>query len=395
MAVSAGRAVCRPAKSSERGSVSRAATIVIDLDAIERNARTLVERLPGIAITGVTKVACAEPEVAHALIRGGVAAIGDSRLRNLATLRRAGVTVPVWLIRAPQPAEALDAVRLADVSLNSEIETIAALDAACARLGEPHEVVLMVDVGDLREGVLPDDLPRLVEQVLALPHVKLAGIGVNLTCYGAIVPSVENIGQVVALAEEAEKVVGRKLLVSGGNSGSLPLALSGAMPAGVTNLRVGESILLGLNTLTREPLIPELALDAFTVRAPVIECLVKPSLPVGEVAQDAYGRRPSFIDRGLRRRAICQVGRQDVVPEGLTPLDPRVEVLGASSDHLVLDVEALDAPPALGDKISFRPSYACVLQAMTSPYVEKVFSRMPESVVARSTGEVDSERERA
>ena len=126
--------------------------------------------------------------------------IGDSRLRNLTTLRRGGVTVPVWLIRAPQPAEALDTVRLADVSLNSEIETIAALDAACARLGEPHEVVLMVDVGDLREGVLPDDLPRLVEQVLALPHVKLAGIGVNLTCYGAIVPSVENIGQLVALA---------------------------------------------------------------------------------------------------------------------------------------------------------------------------------------------------
>jgi ornithine racemase len=375
--------------------VSRAATIVIDLDAIERNARTLVERLPGIAITGVTKVTCGEPEVAHALIRGGVAAIGDSRLRNLTTLRRGGVSVPVWLIRAPQPAEALDTVRLADVSLNSEIETIVALDAACERLGEPHEVVLMVDVGDLREGVLPDDLPRLVERVLALPHVRLAGIGVNLTCYGAIVPSVGNIGQVVALAEEAEQVAGRKLLVSGGNSGSLPLALSGAMLDGVTNLRVGESILLGLNTLTREPLIPELALDAFTVRAPVIECLVKPSLPVGEVAQDAYGNKPTFVDRGLRRRAICQVGRQDVVPEGLTPLDPRVEVLGASSDHLVLDVDALDAPPALGDKISFRPSYACVLQATTSPYIEKVFSRMPESVVARSTGREDSEKERA
>ncbi len=372
--------------------MSRAATIVIDLDAIERNARTLVERLPGIAITGVTKVTCGEPEVARALIRGGVAAIGDSRLRNLTTLRRSGVTVPVWLIRAPQPAEALDTVRLADVSLNSELETVTALDAACARLGEPHEVVLMVDVGDLREGVLPDDLPRLVEQVLALPHVRLAGIGVNLTCYGAIVPSVENIGRLVARAREAAEAAGRKLLVSGGNSGSLPLALSGAMPAGVTNLRVGESILLGLNTLTSEPLIPELALDTFTVRTPVIECLVKPSLPVGEVAQDAYGNRPTFVDRGMRRRAICQVGRQDVVPEGLTPLDPRVEVLGASSDHLVLDVEALDAPPALGSKISFRPSYACVLQAMTSPYVEKVFSRMPESVVARSAGEEEKER---
>jgi predicted amino acid racemase len=354
--------------------MSRAATIVIDLDAIERNARTLVRRLPGIAITGVTKVTCGDPEVARALIRGGVAAIGDSRLRNVTALRRAGVRQPVWLIRAPQPSEALDVVRLADVSLNSELETIRALDAACERLGEPHEVVLMVDLGDLREGVLPDDLPPLVEQVLALRRVRLAGIGVNLTCYGAIVPSVENIGQLVRLAQEAEEAAGRKLIVSGGNSGSLPLALAGDLPAGVTNLRVGESMLLGLNTLTRQPLLPELALDTFTVRAPVIECLVKPSLPIGEVAQDAYGNTPTFVDRGLRRRAICQLGRQDVVPEGLTPLDPRVEVLGASSDHLVLDVEALDAPPALGSKIPFRPSYACVLQAMTSPYVEKVFT---------------------
>lgn len=376
--------------------MSRAATIVIDLDAIEHNARTLVEHLPGIGITGVTKVTCAEPEVAWALVRGGVAALGDSRLANLANLRRARVRVPVWLIRGPQPAEALDTVRLADVSLNSELETIAALDAACARLGESHEVVLMVDVGDLREGVMPDELEQLVAEVVKLRHVRLAGIGANFTCYGAIVPSEKNLGELVALAQRASELAGRTLLVSGGNSSNLPLALSGAMPTGVTNLRVGESILLGLNTITRGPLLPgELATDAFTVRAPVIECRRKPSLPVGESAQDAYGNKPTFVDRGVRRRAICQVGRQDVVPEGLTPLDPRIEVLGASSDHLMLDVETLDAPPALGSKISFRPSYACVLQAMTSPYVERVFSRMPESVVARSSGNDERQKEQA
>ena len=355
--------------------MARSATLVIDLAVIERNARTLVERLPGIAVTGVTKVTCAEPEVAHALIRGGVSALGDSRLRNITNLRRAGVSVPVWLIRSPQPAEAPDVVRLADVSLNSELETIAALDAACARLGRPHGVVLMVDLGDLREGVLPGDLPPLVRATLALGHVRLEGIGVNLTCYGAIVPSEENLGRLVELARQAEELAQRPLLVSGGNSGSLDLALSGRLPQGVTNLRIGESILLGLDTLTREPLLPgELALDAFTVRAPVIECKVKQSLPIGVIAQDAYGNKPTFVDRGMRRRAICAVGRQDLVPEGLTPLDARIQVLGASSDHLVLDVDDLDEPPALGQKLDFRPSYACVLQATTSSYVEKVFT---------------------
>jgi predicted amino acid racemase len=169
---------------------------------------------------------------------------------------------------------------------------------------------------------------------------------------------------------------GRRLRhISGGNSGSLDVALSGRMPAAVTSLRIGESILLGVDTLTREPLPLGLHLDAFTVAAPVIECLQKPSLPTGVQAQDAYGNRPLFgADRGLRRRAICALGRQDAPPEGLRPLDPRIEILGASSDHLILDVHDLDRPPSLGDPVSFVPTYAAALQLFTSPYVHKVFT---------------------
>ena len=122
------------------------------------------------------------------------------------------------------------------------------------------------------------------------------------------------------------------------------MVTSGRMPASVDTLRIGETILLGVDTLTREPTLG-LHLDAFTVSAPVIECLVKPSLPRGTSAQDAFGNFPTFSDRGERRRAICALGRQDAPPEGLTPVDPRVEVLGASSDHLILDVDALDRPP--------------------------------------------------
>ncbi len=142
----------------------------------------------------------------------------------------------------------------------------------------------------------------------------------------------------------------------------------------MNTLRVGESILLGVDTLTREPLPLGLHLDAFVVEAPVIECLVKPSLPEGEPAQDAFGLTPVFEDRGLRRRAICALGRQDAPPEGLRPVDPRVLVLGASSDHLILDVHDVDPAPALGDPIAFVPTYAAALQLFTSPYVRKVFT---------------------
>ncbi len=146
------------------------------------------------------------------------------------------------------------------------------------------------------------------------------------------------------------------------------------MPAAINTLRIGESILLGVDTLTRDPLPLGLRLDAFVVSAPVIECLTKPSLPRGTSAQDAFGNRPTFTDRGERRRAICALGRQDAPPEGLVPVDPRVQVLGASSDHLILDVEDLERPPALGESLSFVPNYAATLQLFTSPYVQKVFT---------------------
>jgi predicted amino acid racemase len=166
--------------------------------------------------------------------------------------------------------------------------------------------------------------------------------------------------------------LGRPLRISGGNSATLTMALEGSLPREIDDLRVGESILLGVDTLTREPLL-DLHRDAFVLSAPVIECKVKPSVPVGEICQDAFGNRPTFAQRGRRRRAILAVGRQDTVPEVLHPVDPRVEVLGASSDHLVLDVEELDRPPAIGDPVSLVPGYAALLQSFTSPYVEKVF----------------------
>jgi len=217
-------------------------------------------------------------------------------------------------------------------------------------------------------------LPAVLTRVNMMDHLDIAGIGVNLTCYGAIVPDEDNLGRLAELALQSEEQLGRSLLVSGGNSGSIGMVLSGRMPAAVDTLRIGESILLGVDTLTRDPLPLGLHLDAFVVSAPVIECLVKPSLPQGTSAQDAFGNRPTFSDYGERRRAICALGRQDAPPEGLVPVDPRVKVLGASSDHLILDVDELERPPALGEPLSFVPNYAATLQLFTSPYVHKVFT---------------------
>jgi len=364
------------------------ATLRIDLEKISANARRVVAALGDRHVVGVTKVTCGSPDVGRALLAGGAQALGESRLENAERLREAGIAAPIWLLRSPAPDLAADTVRLTDISLESELETVAALDRAAGRAGTSHGVVAMVDLGDLREGMLPADLPAFAETVERLAHVELAGIGVNLTCYGAVCPTPANLGELAALAGQTERRLGRPLaFVSGGNSGSIALTVAGQMPAAVTSLRVGETILLGVDTLTREPALG-LHLDAFVVEAPVIECKVKPSMPTGEIAQDAFGNRPSFVDRGQRRRAICALGRQDAPPEGLVPVDPRVEVLGASSDHLILDVEAVEPPPRLGEPLAFVPGYGATLQLCTSPYVAKqsVHSAgLTQKIVARST----------
>lgn len=355
---------------------SKGPVLHIRADLIRANAALVHSRLPGLDITGVAKVTCADPVVVRAMVEGGVAAVGDSRLENLSRLRALDLGVPLWLLRSAPPVRAGEVVQLADVSLNSEVETLRALNAAAASAGRRHRVILMIDLGDLREGIMPEELDGVLGLLRTLSSLEPVALGTNLTCYGAVVPTPQNLGELVALAEYAGSVMGSQLGVSGGNSSSLELAFAGGLPKGVTGLRVGESILLGVSTITRLPLAG-LAQDAFVLEAPVIECRKKPTLPRGEIAQDAFGRRPLFVDRGTRLRAICALGRQDCVPEGLQPLDPGVEVLGASSDHLILDVEDMPRPPRVGDTLRFLLNYGALLAAATSPYVRTVYHEGP------------------
>lgn len=355
------------------------ATVSVDLGKVTENTRRIVDALGGRDVYGVTKVTCGTPSVARAMVAGGAAGIADSRLENVERMRDAGVSAEFWSLRAPTPEQAGETVRLIDVSLESELETVRALDAAARALGKRHRIVAMVDLGDLREGMMPTELPAFLGAVEVLPNIEVFGIGTSLTCYGAIVPDAENLGELLALTQTAEAHLGRRLHVSGGMSSSLDALIDGVLPERVDSLRIGESILLGVSTVTREPILG-LHTDAITISAPVIECLIKPSKPRGTSAQDAFGGRPMFEDRGERRRAILAIGRQDVVPEGIVPLDPRVQVLGASSDHLVLDVHDLPEPPRLGEPITFVPGYAATLAAFTSPYVDKRFTNAPAAI---------------
>ena len=345
----------------------------IDLDKIYHNARTLVERLAsiGISVTGVTKAALGSTDIADAMLRAGVSGLGDSRIENIESMQANQVATSMTLIRSPMLSQAERVVRYADVSCNTEIEVIRKLSHAAQKLDRMHGVILMVELGDLREGIMPDDLLEIVAETLRLPHIKLKGIGTNLACRSGVSPDASNMGQLSALADTIEKTYNLTLeIVSGGNSANLSWALSGADTGRINNLRLGEAILLGRETLNRQP-IDGLHTDAITLTAEVIESKLKPTQPSGEIAQTAFGEATAVNDRGLITQTILAIGIQDIDPCGLQS-PAGTTILGASSDHLILESGNRDL--YVGEELMFQLNYSALVRAMTSPFVSKIIN---------------------
>lgn len=347
-------------------------TITIHLERLEENARAVTGlcTAQGIEVFGVSKATCGSPLVAQAMLKGGVAGIGESRLENVRRLRRNGIGCPIMLLRIPAITEAAEVVTWCDLSLNSEAAALEALSQAAVEAGVEHEVIVMVEMGDRREGVSPNEVGPLCELAHGLPNLRLSGIGANFMCASGVLPSRAKLEQLARLAEAVEARCGVPLRhVSGGNSSSLHLLREGNLPEGINQLRIGCSLLLGEDPWTGECL-PGLRADAFLLEAELVELKVKHSLPEGELGLDAFGNRLSFTDRGERVRGICNLGRLDTSPSGLRPHDPGVENVTASSDHLILDLT--EGPRfCVGDAVQFELDYGALVQAMLSPYVTK------------------------
>jgi predicted amino acid racemase len=345
----------------------------IRLDRIHHNAKTLVDRLAqlGIGVIGVTKAALGLPEIARELVSAGVTSIGDSRIENIEMMKRAGLPCEFTLIRSPMISQADRVVAHADISHNTEIDVVERLSACAQKRGRTHGVLLMVELGDLREGILPAQLPRFVDQMLQLPNIAFRGIGTNLACQSGVSPDQENMNVLSSLANSLEATFGVVVeTVSGGNSANLGWAFSTTDAGRVTALRLGEAILLGREPLHRNA-IDGLYTDAFTLVAEVIECKRKPTKSWGELGQAAFGPVKTPTDRGVISQAIVALGRQDVDPDGLEAPDG-MEILGASSDHLVLDTGS--SSPAIGSEVMFQLNYSALLRAMTSPFVTRAIS---------------------
>ena len=343
----------------------------VDLSILRSNARQVITHCQqqGIRVCGVVKGVDGLPEVARAMRLCGAEELGTSRLEQVERCRAAGVGGPWLLIRIPGLSELPDVVRLCETSLQSERVTLDALEEECVLQGKTHRVIVMADLGDLREGFWDKDemVDVCVHVERELPHVELAGVGVNLTCYGSTKPTPEKMQALLDIAARIEKRIGRKLeIISGGATSSYTLVHWGTMPAGINHLRIGENILLGKDLQVSWGIqdMDYLRMDGFTLRAEVVEVREKPTYPIGEFAIDAFGRKPVYVDRGIRRRAILALGRADVGElESLIPREVGLTVIGGSSDHCIVDVEDCPRRLEVGDIVEFSLCYSHLLYA--------------------------------
>lgn len=329
-----------------------------------------------IEIAGVIKGVNGDLSVAEAFMQAGCVQAASSRTEQLKAFKAYNPNWETLLLRIPMASEVEAVVKYADYTLVSEIETINALNASCEKQGKNIKVVLMADLGDLREGYFDaEELVKAAVYAESLENVTLAGIGTNLGCYGAIKPTQTNLEQLAKTAEMIEARIGRELeIVSGGATSSLPLIVSGEMPKKINHLRVGEGILLNMDLPEIWGVnVGDLHQDAFTLEAQIIEIKDKPSHPVGEIFIDAFGNTPEYPDRGIRRRAILAAGKQDFVMEDkLVPKDPGVSVIGSSSDHLIVEINESLTPYKIGDTMAFTLYYGPMLHLSTCPWVGKV-----------------------
>ena len=351
--------------------------VLIRTGALRHNFRVIDDWMnrAGVSWTLVSKVLCGNRPVLELLYGLGVRSFGESRLENIDEMPPLGDDAEIWYLRGPEASQVEQVVRHCAVSLNSELTIIRELDACAGRLGKRHKIVIMIELGDLREGVLPTHLTAFYEQVLALENVEVMGVGSNLGCMFGAIPSVEQMAQLSLYRELLELKFGKKLLlISAGSTAALPLLLDGQMPRTINHYRIGEALFLG-SDLSSGGSLPGLRTDAVEIEGRVLEVKEKslfPMVPTGEDVSPFDNKPGDEVQPGQRGyRALVDIGNLDTDVQGLTPVESRFQIAGGSSDLLVLNVGSSRGALSIGDRVRFRPNYSALLRAMNSRYLSK------------------------
>ena len=329
----------------------------------------------GALYTVVSKVLCGHGNTLRALGMLGVTSIGDSRLKNIFTVKNAIPDAEIWYLRPPHLSAIEQIVTLSNVSLNSEIEVIEALSQEAQRQDKLHKIIIMIELGDLREGILPGSLTKFYERVFHMPNIEVLGIGANLGCLAGAVPNIDQLMQLALYRELLELKFNHKIpLISAGSTVVLPMLLEGLVPKAVNHFRIGEALFLGTD-LIHDGTLRGLRNDVIVLEAEIAEIKQKNLVPTGETTE--MSPFPNVANKDLTPgqrgyRALVTIGQLDTDVSGLIPFNREHQIAGASSDITVVNLGISNGGIAVGDSLKFRVSYSALLRLMNDKYIERI-----------------------
>lgn len=322
----------------------------------------------------VTKVLCGNKGLIEEVLKLGVREIHDSRISNLKIIKSIDPGIQTVYIKPPAKRSISKIVKYADVSFNSEYATIKMLSEEAVKQGKTHKIIIMIEMGDLREGVLGENVIDFYSRVFELPGIKIVGLGTNLNCLHGVMPSEDKLIQLGLYKQLIEAKFNREIpWVSGGTSVTIPLLLKNVLPSAINHFRVGEILFFGLNLVTMET-EKGMKDDIFKLHAEIIELTEKPKVPSGELAENPSGEVLEINEEDYGKtsyRAIIDIGLLDINPDFLIPDDKKIEITGASSDMLVIDLGETRRDYKVGDLVSFKMRYMGALSIFNSDYIEK------------------------
>lgn len=323
----------------------------------------------------VVKLLCGNEDYLKEIVKLGPREICDSRISNLIKIKNLDPSIVAVYIKPPARDVIKDVVRYSDASFNTELDTIRWLSEEAKKQGKLHKIIIMIEMGDLREGVMGDELLDFYEEVFMLPNIKVTGFGTNLNCLSGVYPSQDKLIQLGLYKQLIEAKFKREIRwATGGTSVVIPLLNRKQVPKGINHFRVGETLFFG-NDLTTGELIKGMQPDVFKLFSQIIEIHEKPKVPIGRIGNNPSGESAKIDDKDYGKksyRAIIDIGVLDVSKaDFITPEDEGIEIIGASSDMLVIDLGKTDKDYHIGDVLSFKLDYMGALRVLNSSYIEK------------------------
>ena len=322
----------------------------------------------------VTKMLCGNRKYLEEVIKLGTKEVCDSRISNLKVVKDIDPSVQTVYIKPPAKRSIKKIVKYADVSFNTEFATIKMLSDEAVKQSKKHKIIIMIELGDLREGIMGDHLMDFYDSIFKLPNISISGIGTNLNCLNGVLPSQDKLIQLGLYEQLIEAKFNTRIpWVTGGTSVIIPMLFKHQVPESVNHFRVGETLYFGADLLS-EDTIEGMQSDVFKLFAEIIEITEKPKVPIGDLAENPSGEVFTIDENDLGKnmqRAILDIGLLDVSTDFLIPDDEKITVVGASSDMLVIDIGQSDSAYKVGDLVSFKLKYMGALGLLNSDYIEK------------------------